>query len=891
VRRPAPAWPVARTVLLTLVLGAGPASARTNALPAATSATAKAARRADAPASRAHRRVGPAVAPSGPPLAAGASEVANGSPGEDAGAPPGVEADPLVSNGLGSPLCRGLIGGGELPAASRRNCETSGFVAAAAPTGNYGIDVHIDTGLLGLNTGGALSAVQDLLVTPLWTVLVWAVHAIVVMVEWCFAIDLLDSAGVGGIGSGLREMQATLTEPWLAIVLAVASVLALYNGLIRRRVAETVGQALLMVAMIVGGMWVIADPTGTVGSLGRWANQASLGTLAVAARGTPAGAGGALARSMDTVFAATIEAPWCFLEFGNVGWCRDPARLDPRLRAAATRIAAADLSLVGCNQVPDLPSPCISAGSTQAKAVEHSAQLLRSAQTNGAIFLALPANGPSRNSINEASSLLRTLCQSSQATICRGPTAAQAEFRTGSGTWPRLGGLLLIGMGALGMMLLLGFIALRLLGAAIFSLLYLLLAPGMVLAPALGEGGRALFRKWLAHLLGAVVSKLLFSFLLGIVLAVLAILSSLRIGWWMQWLLMSAFWWGTYARRHQALGLAQGAAGREHLPRRPSPVRRASEALETSRRAIAAGRWAKSKLTGNSASEEQREGVARVGRERAKTRADEQVARTLRSEHADARTRMQTAARSRESVSRDRAQLERVRVEQARALAGGDTCRAAELGNRGERIESRIAQAEGALTEARRVAGDGQRAERRGERPFGQERVQEQERFLDAQAELAPASRARGRSRVGGGSLERRDYAALAGLAGYLRQEYERLGPGPQRAARLQIDRELAVRGKLGETAETVAADAAPPGLGRRATRRATGEFDSALSQRMRDDGQRMPASSAPRSQLDAWRERGQGARARDVASESSVMRDARELAARRQRQMGGSQR
>src|SRR6202035_5378208 len=270
VRRPAPAWSVARTVLLAFVLGAGPASARTNALPAATSATAKTARRADAPASRAHRPVGPAVAPSGPPLAADASEVANGSPGEDASAPPGVEADPLVSNGLGSPSCRGLSGGGDPPAASRRNCETSGFVAAAAPTGNYGIDVHIDTGLLGLS---ALSAVQDLLVTPLWTVLVWAVHAIVVMVEWCFAIDLLDSAGVG-IGSGLRQMQAALTEPWLAIVLAVASVLALYNGLIRRRVAETVGQALLMVAMIVGGIGVIADPTGTVGTLGRWANLA-----------------------------------------------------------------------------------------------------------------------------------------------------------------------------------------------------------------------------------------------------------------------------------------------------------------------------------------------------------------------------------------------------------------------------------------------------------------------------------------------------------------------------------------------------------------------------------------------------------------------------------------
>ncbi|HYM56146.1 MAG TPA: hypothetical protein VES97_12350, partial [Solirubrobacteraceae bacterium] len=397
-------------------------------------------------------RAGAGRAPSSPPLTSGGAgaEAEGGGVGEGAGGLAQGEADPLVSNGLGSPLCKGVLGAGELPAAARRNCETSGFVAAAAPTGDYGIDVHIDTGVLGLSGGGLLSVVQDLFVSPLWMALVWAVHAMVVMLEWCFTIDLLDSAAAGGVGGGLRQMQAAVTAPWLAIVLAVASVLALYNGLIRRRVAETVGQALLMATMMVGGMWVIADPTGTVGALGRWANQAGLGTLAVAARGTPAGAGGALAQSMDGVFAAAIEVPWCYLEFGDVGWCRDPARLDPRLRAAGLRIAVAELTLVGCSLSSQPFSPCAAVGSEQARALERSAELLRGARTNGAIFLALPANGSARNSINEQDSLLRTLCQSSEATSCRGPTAAQAEFRTGRGTWSRVGGLLLILAGVLG---------------------------------------------------------------------------------------------------------------------------------------------------------------------------------------------------------------------------------------------------------------------------------------------------------------------------------------------------------------------------------------------------------------------------------------------------------
>lgn len=812
-----------------------------------------------------------ARAPSSPPLSTGGAGSAGVGAGEGPEGAPQGEADPLVSNGLGSPLCKGLLGAGELPASARRNCETSGFVAAAAPTGNYGVDVHIDTGVVGLN---AASAVQDLIIAPVWMAIVWAVHAVVVMLEWCFTIDVLDSA-TASVGRGLREAQATLTEPWLVIVLAIASILALYNGLIRRRVAETLGQAMLMGAMMVGGLWVIADPAGTVGALGGWANQASLGTLAVAARGTPASAGEALARSMDAVFAAAIEAPWCYLEFGDVSWCRSPARLDPRLRAAGLKIAAGEVTLIGCSLGQgDLFVPCAAPGSAQAKALENSAWLLREAQSNGAIFLALPANGPARNSINEQGSLLRTLCQSSEATNCRGPTAAQAEFRTSSGTLARLGGLLLIVVGVLGMMLLLGFIALRLLTAGVFSLLYLLMAPGMVLAPALGDGGRAVFRKWAAQLLGAVVSKLLFSFLLGVVLAVLTILSDLQaLGWWTQWLLMSAFWWSAYVRRHQALGLAEGAFGHEHGggsaasgAARRSIARRVSDVLGPPRKAIGAARWTMNKLGGQAPSVEQRRRREQVGRERAKAGADEQVRRTLEREHGDARERIKGAPQYQQRLSEKRVQLQRVQRERAGALARGDARRAAELGHRGQRIEGEIERQQAKLNGAQRVAGEGERALRRTGSPYTREQLQERKRFLDAQAAL-PAAREGARSGEGEPSGQRRDYAALAALAGYGREQYEQLDPRDRRAARLEIDRELALRRELADTARSVAAGGASPKLGRRERHKANREFDSTLRQRMRDDGRAMPNSR------------------------SSVMRDAHEVAARRKRQLGKDRR
>lgn len=223
-----------------------------------------------------------------------------------------------------------------------------------------------------------------------------------------------------------------------------------------------------------------------------------------------------------------------------------------------------------------------------------SARLVGEAQTNGGLFLAFPANQAQRNSINDVGSLLRVLCGTSEATHCRGPTAAQAEFRTEDGTWSRAEGLLLIVAGAVGLILLLGFIALHLLKAALMSLFYLLLAPAAVLAPALGDGGRAAFRGWAARLLGAVCSKLFYSFILGAVLLMTRVLLSLELGWWVQWLLVSVLWWSVFQHRRQLLGLVEGGGGRE------SRVRglRLTSTLASAREAGRLSGWVRGRVAG-----------------------------------------------------------------------------------------------------------------------------------------------------------------------------------------------------------------------------------------------------------------------------------------------------
>jgi hypothetical protein len=531
------------------------------------------------------------TAPSGPPL----TSPLDGDGAEDTAAVPSLEGDQLVENGLSSPLCEAPRASA-LSSAARSNCQTSGFLGAPAPTNNYDLDVNINAGTLGVGRGQLLSVIQDVFVAPVWEGLVWLVHALVVMLQWCYTLELLGGSLTSGLRSSLGQAQASFTEPWLALVLSAASVLAVYNGLIRRRIGETLGQALLTVAMMAVGLWLIADPLGTVGTISRFSNQASLGTFDVVARGTTANASGTLGDSMRALFASAIEVPWCYMEFGAVRWCSDPAMLEPRLRTAASRIVASGQAKLSCQ--PSLTHPlCRSSSRSSAPALQRAKELVREADTNGALFLAFPANGPERNSSKDSGSLLHVLCQNEDDSKCEGATATQAEFRSDGGTFPRMLGIALIAVGVLGMAMLFGLIAVHLLVSALFGLFLLLLAPFVVLAPALGDTGRAVFSGWLTRLLGAVCSKLIFSFVLGALLTMQRMFASLQqLGWWTQWLLISAFWWSVFLKRHQALEFVRSGGQAPAVPARKTLGQRIRGVRQIKQDLTHPVRWVKDKL-------------------------------------------------------------------------------------------------------------------------------------------------------------------------------------------------------------------------------------------------------------------------------------------------------
>jgi hypothetical protein len=829
--------------------------------------------------------------------------------------------DPLVDNGLGSPLCH-AGGEGDLSQASQSDCQTSGFEAAPAPTGNYGFDVHINTGITEW-TNDADAIFQDLLELG-WMVLEAVVHGVIVMLEWCYTLDLLNSPVMSGVASGLRQAQAIFTQPWLVLALSVASVLAMYHGLVRRQVTETLGQALMMGAMMVGGLWVIMNPAGTIGALGGWANQAGLGTLGAVTSGTPDHPDRTLAESMRDVFSGAIEGPWCYMEFGEVGWCENPALRDPRLRATGLKIAASETEDVGCESGAQYLSPstdrklglpvCVTAGSEQAKGFEHSAELLRKAQSNGAIFLALPANGPERNSIKNSGSLFNVLCGGSTEP-CKGPTAAQAEFRTGSGTGWRFMGLFFIWFGGLGMILMLGFIALRLLAAALGSMLYLLLAPAAVLAPALGDGGRAAFRGWATRLLSAVMSKLIYSFLLGVLLLMERILTVdlTVLGWFTQWLLISTMWWGAFLHRHQMLNFAQGG-------RSESRIRgmRLTSALMSAREMGRVGGMVRRKLSPAAPSAEKRQRIADAARGRAKTIEDGQVEGSLEQNYREAQAQMAQAPEIQQRISGKQRQLAHLKrnhdaarekeqeIKRARKSALADPTlssgvkrkiaaarfdarfgdeershrrRAAEWKARMDRVQGEITTEQGSLTAARQTVNDGDKEKRKTGKPYTREQAAEQARLFETQAALPD----RGRAGPGG---EKRNYAAAASIAKYGRRQYEELDAGGKRVAQLETDRELA-RLKAARTTAKDMATRPQSSLPPREQSKLNKGFDRKVEQQMGTGGHGPSPSRTKGSPSGSSQHNSRTGRRSAGGRESGPVRDFREAAARRKRQLG----
>src|SRR5436305_440993 len=171
----------------------------------------------------------------------------------------------------------------------------------------------------------------------------------------------------------------------------------------------------------------------------------------------------------------------------------------------------------------------------------------------------------------------------------------------GQSAGKRLALLVIIIAGLLGALLLLGWIAFWLIAFAALALFFLLLAPFVFLLPALGESGRRGFVTWGKRLLGALIAKLLYAIVLGIVIYVAALIAEMGnpggLGWLGVWVVEAIFWWVAFLKRHELVNLltfnaAHGGADgartrRDGLAGLYYKTRLAQEAMRTVHRPVA----------------------------------------------------------------------------------------------------------------------------------------------------------------------------------------------------------------------------------------------------------------------------------------------------------------
>ncbi len=542
-------------------------------------------------------------------------------------------ADPSRDLGATSPSCRY-----QLDFQRRRSCRASGSALHPHPLSSYGLDVRVGFSIT--DPGKSfLSAVQSLL-AGLWMGLLYLVKGVLLLLEWSFSLDLTGQAMPAARESLARLHARAFGEPWLLLGISVAGIWGMWRGLVQRRAAETFGGLAATVALMVVGLVLISEPAGTVGRAARIANDAGLAVLGAATTGEVERPRHALVSALGGVFDATVREPWCAMQFGSAEYC-DQA--------------------TGDNRHP----------------------------TNADVWLAYPAQSWQRerlfrevkgddnggfDPIGSAKDLLgltddRELPQHVKRLVHKEPE--RARMQQAGGTFPRAALLGLIAIGLLGAVALYAYLGVRLLLAGAMTLLLLLLAPAMLIAPAFGDSGRATFLAWIKRLIGALAAKLVYAVFLAVVLAASKTFAALEVGWFGTWLLLGAFWWGVFAKRQEIIGFV--SAGTPH-----SEGRSLGQTLSHGYYAWQFGRAAR--LAGRKALGPPGRAAGQLSQARATGREARTAATTaLAREHLDAQARAAISAeqsRAREVVGRRTAASRELRALDRR-LQGYDEASAA----------------------------------------------------------------------------------------------------------------------------------------------------------------------------------------------------------------------
>lgn len=492
-----------------------------------------------------------------PSVVAGTAPEAGSMP--QAAPPYGGSLDPTAVLGIENPFCGEP---GQLSAAQVRNCRSSHSPEASYPIGNYGWDIHIEAGgFISSLFAPAVSFVVQLL-SVIWLLLLMMLKGCLIILGFAFSLSpFTDNRVLDELSTGLSRFFNQLTAPWFSALFVMLGGWGMYQGIVRRRTGETIAGMLMALAMMLAALWVIHSPRETVGRVAEAVNGASLAAVSVPASGQTGTPIHGYNDAMASVWDQMTAIPFCAMNFSDVHWCMTAKPSEDALDAARDGLddgdAFAEQLLAGLPSQPELAT----------KALAHDLRgLFGPAPTVRDLYLRFsPLSGP-RDKLwdyyngepDEHVGLPLNI--GPQLDIGGGTSGAAPDkvaMQGRGGVLTRIVLVLVFAIGLLGGVLLLLWLAMRLVMATASAIVLVLAAPLAMFFPAFGQAGRNAFTRWGTSLLGAIASKFIFSGLLGVTLLGSRVIgdaagrSSPTLGL----VAVMAFWWACFLQREKLLSV------------------------------------------------------------------------------------------------------------------------------------------------------------------------------------------------------------------------------------------------------------------------------------------------------------------------------------------------
>jgi hypothetical protein len=475
--------------------------------------------------------------------------------------PYGGSLDPTAVLGIKNPLCGEP---GKLSARQVRNCKSSGSPEAAYPVGNNGWDIHIESGgFISSLFVPAVSFVLQLL-SVIWLVLLMLLKGCLIILGFAFSLSpFTDNRMMGEIGRGLTGFFNQLTSPWLSTLFVILGGWGLYNGIVRRKAGETLAGMLTALLMMLAGLWIIHSPRDTVGQVAAAVNSVSLTAVSAPSSGHVNAPVRSYNDAMGAVWNQMTAVPFCAMDFSDVRWCLKAKPSEEALEAARDGLDDGDAFTQ--QLISDLPSNPELASEALAKDLSG---LFGPAPTIRDLYLRFsPQSGP-RDKLwdyynGEPDDHVGLPMKIGPQLDIGGGTDGAAPDKVAmqgrSGVLTRMVMVVLFTIGLLGGLLLLLWLAMRLVMATTSSFILVLATPLALFFPAFGHAGRKAFTRWATALLGAIVAKLVYAGLLGIVLLGSSVIgSSIGKGSPTLGLLATmSFWWAAFLQRDKYLSVFQ----------------------------------------------------------------------------------------------------------------------------------------------------------------------------------------------------------------------------------------------------------------------------------------------------------------------------------------------